>query len=451
MNSSEEIIQRVKFALAKNPMVSAVLSLMLKGAGSVLAILVFMLAARKMDAHSFGELVIWFNAISIVAVVATFGQDTLIVRSWGEYTGNSQFGLARGAYKFGWRAVFVSAAIWLAIVVAGWRLYDPKGDWLKILAAGAFLFAQATLHYNSHACRTILNFRVSETHREITWRMIVLAFILVASASAITTTTFLFACAAGMALSHIFDFAAMRRGMPSDVREAKPQMKVREWMGRSRIMCTSASVEAIAQYAEVVLLGLIVSPAVAGGYFVAARFGNIFPMIGTGLHTYTVAHAAKLYYSGQTKKLQGVLRSIMIAATLMCVPLLAVMLVFGKPLLGLFGEHFRAEYTTLVILALSNFVATLAGPTSGILQMAGHERFYSLTVIAATLLRMALLAVLASLYGTVGAAISWALVTVPVALILVWRCTALCKVNPSVAAILPGRLFATLKPEKARA
>ena len=63
----------------------------------------FALAARNMDATSFGSLALVFNTMAFFAVIATCGQETLIVRSWGEYLGQSQPHLAVAALDFGTR------------------------------------------------------------------------------------------------------------------------------------------------------------------------------------------------------------------------------------------------------------------------------------------------------------------------------------------------------------
>ena len=65
--------------------VASVFAMSIKAAGALLTIAVFTLAARALSADEFGQLAIWFNALSLLAVAAVFGQDTLIARSWGDW------------------------------------------------------------------------------------------------------------------------------------------------------------------------------------------------------------------------------------------------------------------------------------------------------------------------------------------------------------------------------
>lgn len=412
----------------------SLLTLSIKGGGTVLMALIFLLVARASSPADFGELAVSFNALSFLAVFAIFGQDTLIVRCWSEYAGRDN-GLARGAYWFGWRIVGLCAVVSCAAALL-FGLFGPfKFTLLEIVAGCAFLAMQICLAYSSNTCRHILTFVISEPHRELTWRLILLAIVLAMLNRGLTPAIFFGAAAFGMAVAIAFESLAMARGFPAAVAKAPMEIRARDWMKRARSMWMSASVEAAAQYAEVMLLGFLVSPAVAGGYFVAARVANIFAMLATGLHTYTVSHAANLFFSAETPRLQAMLRSVMTVALCMTAPILLVILFFGTRILGLFGPHYAAHFSTLIVLAAASFTAALAGPSPAILLTTGHERLYSRVISCALVVRIGLLLWLAPRYGALGAAVGWAMVNAPVAVGLALACRSFCGVDPSILSV----------------
>src|SRR5580704_3240549 len=95
-------VQRVSVQLAENKTArGALVAFAVKVVGSVLNIVMFTIAARTMGPVEFGHFAIWFNVISFLAVISLCGQETLIIRSWGEYIERRRFGLARGALLFG--------------------------------------------------------------------------------------------------------------------------------------------------------------------------------------------------------------------------------------------------------------------------------------------------------------------------------------------------------------
>ena len=189
------------FLRARQAMAGAILALAIKGGGAVLMIVVFTIAARTMSAHAFGEIAVWFNALSCLAVAAVFGQENLIVRSWAEYANRSQFGLMAGAYRFGWMTSAAATLFACVALIIGAQFISKPLPLPALGAAVAFLTAQAMLHYSSHSCRTIHGFRVSEFNRELTWRLVLLLVVALHLHGDLTLATFFSAAAFGMCLS----------------------------------------------------------------------------------------------------------------------------------------------------------------------------------------------------------------------------------------------------------
>ena len=408
----------------------------IRGAGALLTICVFTLAARAMSADDFGQLAVWFNAMSFLAVAAVFGQDTLIARSWGEYTGRGEREAAHGAYWFGWRTSVLSAALFVVGLLVVAPLTSVKIAPMALYAGAVFLFMQTMLHFSSHSSRVVVGFVVSETNRELTWRLVLLVVVVWSVLhQGLSPAEFFAAGAAGMVLSVSFQLLAVRRKFL-----AEPVARAREaarpaWYARSRAMWLSAIVEAASQYADVMLIGYFASPAVAGDYFVAARIANIFLMVSTGLNTYSFTHSAKLYFSGQIGRLQDILRAVVTAALAFVLPALVVIVVFGQAILTIFGERYAGVYPVLVVLTVGAFIVSLCGSASVILLTTGHETLYSRVVTLATVGRMALTSVLAVKYGALGAACGWTIVNAPLAMALACVCRAVCGVDPSALGI----------------
>jgi O-antigen/teichoic acid export membrane protein len=416
--------------------VASVFAMSIKAAGALLTIAVFTLAARALSADEFGQLAIWFNALSLLAVAAVFGQDTLIARSWGEYSGRGEHDVARRAYRFGWQVTILSGGVFalglLVLAFLGHFKLAPAA----VFAGAAFLFAQTVLHFSSHASRVQVGFVISEVNRELTWRLVLLfAVAWAAFHQGFSLARFFVAGAAGMVLSVIFQTIAVRRKLAREPVALRREANPSAWLSRAHAMWLSAIVEATSQYADVMLIGYFASPAAAGDYFVAARLANIFLMVSTGLHTYSMTHSANLFFSNQTSRLQDILRSLAIVSLAFLLPSVVILLVAGEPILTIFGARYAAAYPVLIVLTLASFVRSLCGPAPGILLTTGHEHLYSWVVILATAARMALTAALATKFGAFGAAWAWAIGNVPLAVGLAILCRLVCEVDPSVAAI----------------
>jgi O-antigen/teichoic acid export membrane protein len=428
----------IAFLDAREAMAGAILALAIKGGGAVLMIVIFTIAARTTSTTAFGEIAVWFNALSCLAVASVFGQENLIVRSWAEYAAKRQFGLMAGAYRFGWTTSGGATLIACAALVVVAQFLNKPLPLPALVAAVAFLGAQAMLHYSSHSCRTIHGFRVSEVNRELTWRLVLLVVVALHLHGDLSLATFFGAAALGMCLSIAIQSFAVRRVFPPEVAAAKPLFARKEWFERARSMCLSASVEAMGQYAEVILLGFLVAPTAAATYFIAARIANIFAMISSGLNTYTVTQVSNLHFAGETEGLQHVLRSVMTVVFVLVSPLFLLLIAGAAPILAIFGPSYQAGYAPLIVLATASFIITLAGPASGILVMTGGERLWSRIAILSLVVRVLLMIYLAPRFGAVGAACGWAVVSAPVAIFVSLLCRRRCNVDPSALSIFAG-------------
>ncbi|MBK5286320.1 MAG: polysaccharide biosynthesis C-terminal domain-containing protein, partial [Bacteroidia bacterium] len=79
---------------------------------------------------------------------------------------------------------------------------------------------------------------------------------------------------------------------------------------------------------------------------------------------------------------------------------------FGEEVLNLFGKHFEAGKSTLMILIFGNMFNVIAGPAGYVLTMTGHERLAFIAMSISCVLNIALNLILIPAYGITGAAIA---------------------------------------------
>ena len=105
---------------------------------------------------------------------------------------------------------------------------------------------------------------------------------------------------------------------------------------------------------------------------------------------------------------------------------------FGRFVLGLFGEEFIEGYALLLIIAVAQVLRASVGPVLPLLTVAGHER-ESLKVYGVSLVVVApVVMVLAPAWGVVGVGVAVASVIVLSSLALNHRVRHLMGINPSI-------------------
>lgn len=425
------------FLRARRALGGPIAALGLRGSGALLNIAVFTLAARCMAPEEFGRLAMSFSALSILAVAATLGQDTFIARAWSEHCRRDDQPTAIAAYAKGWETALLGAGAGaLLVAFVGGPAFGLSVETAR--AGAAFLFMQTILAYSSSSSRVIAGFLISERHREATWRVLLIAAVAAASAcgGGLTAASFFWFAALGMSVACLLQIATTRRFLPQTEAARRNPRKLREWRGQAAAMWLSAAIEAISQHADVMLIGFLASPVVAGDFFVAGRIAGVFLMLVSGLGAYAATHGPNLYFSGRRLELQNMLRGIATVTLALAAPALAAILLLGRAILSIFGERFVEIYPTLAVLSCATFTVAICGVAPGVLLLTGLEKSYSRIAVAAAAGRIVLSGALATVLGSIGAALGWAFVAAPVAIVLVLFCRKMRGVDPSAFSLL---------------
>lgn len=431
-------VQKVSARFAENKTAQgALVAFVIKVGGSFLNIVMFTIAARVMGPVEFGHFAIWFNAVSFLAVIALCGQETLIVRSWSEYIQHRRFDLARGAVSFGIAVCVAAALFWaggvaIGSIVAGWATSTGL-----VVAACLFLIVQTVAWFSSNVARTVVGFMFGEGLREM-WRLVVIvgASALAFASIQVTTTLMFTLCVVGVGVLILTQFVAILRSMPPETKGIAPAMDVAVWVKRSLPMWTAAFLDASSQYLEVILLGLLLSPVAAGGYFVAARLANVFAMIAGGMANYSATTIASLFFRGQHPELQQSLRTVSRTVAGLVTAGLVVVFLGGHYLLMIFGKSYVDQHAILVVLSAGTAVAALGGPAMYVLLLTGHESLYSRVVVVGLVLRCIALVIFTPMFGAIAAAVAWTATLIATTIALNFVCRRLVGIDPSVMALL---------------
>lgn len=442
-DTSRQAVARrfVRSLWANDVLKGSAAALAIKFTGSILGFTMFALAARHMEPAGFGALAIIFNAMSFLAVVALCGQETLIVRSWDEYCSTDRPALARGALTFGIKVVLGAGLATAVLVAIAWSFYDSAVSASLLIAACAFLFAQALMHFSAQFSRVAAGVVIGETPREIAWRFLLVLTILGhhLTHTTFTATEFFFTAAAALLLSVMVQGWWVARVLPAAVKRSGPQDDIDAWIPRSFRMWVSAMLDTTSQYLEIIAIGFVLGPTTAAFYFVATRITNVFAMIAGSMTAYATSQISGLFHADARSELQNILRSLAIISVILATGAFLVIVLAGKLLLWVFGNVYVSAYPELLVLAVGASVSALAGPAAYLLLLTGNEGAYPRIMACGLLARFALIAVLGPAFGLMGAVIAWSVSAIGMALALVIACRRLVRLDPSVVCALWGK------------
>ena len=159
----------------------------------------------------------------------------------------------------------------------------------------------------------------------------------------------------------------------------------------------------------VLMLGSFVEPDQIGIYAVSAELAvfSIFALQAVG--TIFSPYISELYTKKDFTNLEKLLKVLTKWIFYFSAFITAVIILFNKELLSIYGESFTAGSAAVVILSFGQLINSLTGPTGNILIMTGRQKWEVLNSVCTLILTISFNLYLIPKYGIMGAAISYGL------------------------------------------
>ncbi|ARU88044.1 polysaccharide biosynthesis C-terminal domain-containing protein [Pseudomonas sp. M30-35] len=154
------------------------------------------------------------------------------------------------------------------------------------------------------------------------------------------------------------------------------------------------------------LSGRWVAPDQIALYSVAVRAAALINFFMIAVNFVLAPKIARLYALGDMKLLQREVKVSVRVLYCFSIPVIAVILMYSKTIMGLFGETYEQGYKVLLILVVGQIVNIITGPVGYLLTMTGNERYMRNMYVLTGLACLGLIFTLTPLYGIQGTA--WA-------------------------------------------
>jgi O-antigen/teichoic acid export membrane protein len=174
-------------------------------------------------------------------------------------------------------------------------------------------------------------------------------------------------------------------------------------------MLFSSSMALIMGWTDTIILGILKTEKEVGIYSVALRVSMITSITLMAINTIAAPKFAEFWGKGDIKGLAKVAQQSTKLIFWTSFPILLLFLIFPKPILGIFGEEFKAGAVALMILTIGQFINAACGSVGYILQMTGHQKFHQNVILIGAIMNIVLNWILIPVYGIVGAAIASAI------------------------------------------
>ena len=167
-------------------------------------------------------------------------------------------------------------------------------------------------------------------------------------------------------------------------------------------------------WADQLILPLYITQAELAIYSVATSIVVLATFATVPISQSLAPRVADLTRRGELRRLAIAYKAAASWMTRFSLPFFAIILIFPRPLLNLFGPGYAVGATVTVILAIGKMTDVMTGPCGTMLNQAGHNAVALADNVGALILNVALNFLLIPHYGIRGAAVAWTVALVAV-------------------------------------
>jgi len=405
--------------------------------GSLLTLVLAAVVGRQLGTEGAGTYFLVVAAFMIVANVAELGADTGLVRfvSAARATGRTADVPALARY-----AVVPVAAVGV-LVVAATAVAAPFVDvhglpplFLVVAAACAVLLSMtAVMLAITRGLGDVLTYPVLQN---LALPLLRVLGVVVAVSAGAGVTWALGAWMAPVPLVLVLSAAVALRLVVRHAGSWRPPhdegtVSRRAFWGFSAARGVSAAVEILLEWADVLIVGVLTSPAEAGVYAVVTRCvraGEVVQQAARIAVGPQISSALARRAHDEARQIYGLVTAAMIW---LAWPFFLMLAIFGDTVLDVFGPGFDDGAVSLAVLAGAMAFSTAAGTVQTILLMGGRSSWQLADKTFALVLNLVLNLALVPLWGIEGAAVAWAVTIVLDTLVVVWQVQRLMGIRPA--------------------
>lgn len=385
-------------------------SLLIKVATAGLTYAMYVVLSRGMSAEDYGYFAFGLSLATVLSIGASMGQQTAILRYWPEDHVAGRTDGARLALRAGGAlTVIAGIAVTLGLVAfaTGVALLH-LGPVAHFYAAATLVLPMALAEYWSSALRAQGSVWTALVPRDLVWRLA-------------TPAAALLVFALGMGLGGwqalLITAAILAAALVLQVLLAEARgYLIRPdgnglgtyWHERgraSRWFLAGTLVDSAALNLDTIFVALLLAPAAAGVYFNAFRTAGLATLFMFAITLVVAPMLSQHYHSGDMRKAQAVTALCAWAGFAFSLAVFFFFVLFGRPVLSLFGDHTAEGYWVLIILSVGLLADAATGPSRIVMMMTGHERDYVRVFSLVMLVGLAIEVAVIPVFGLIGAAL----------------------------------------------
>jgi len=382
---------------------------LIQAAGMSLKYLTQVLFARWMGTVEYGMYAYAFTWAKLLALLAGMGFTTSVLRFVPQYLASHDWGRLRGVIRRSQQLTLVSGIVLSGLGALLLLSFHQEEGAARALLAGLVLVPLlALVNLQMEITRGMQYIALAYAPPMVVHPLlsVAAAFLIFRATDTLTGVAVLGAVAAGLSLVLAMQAWGLGRTQPKETSCVRAIYETVEWLRVSFPLLAIALFLVVLNQADIIVLGMFLGPKAAGIYTAATRTAALVSFFLVAVNAIAAPMISSLHSTGDRLGLQRMVR---VAAQWMVWPSLAatlVLVLFGEPILGIFGPEFTQGRWAVALLALGQLVNAGVGPVGYLMSLTGHQGLSARVHGLSALINVVLNAVLVPLWGLIGAALA---------------------------------------------
>jgi O-antigen/teichoic acid export membrane protein len=391
----------------------ASMALIIKVFSGVLTFLMFLVVARVLTAEQFGLFGVGFSLALFSSVVGSLGLGTLIMRLWPEYMVTGKHEMAVQALVWAIKKTFFVSLIPAGLIFVIFIIFDitkfkDHYDFKFGFSIAVLTISMSISEFVSAALRAQRKLTLALAPKDVFWRLfVILVFGSIYSFGIpVDAGEVLLGSAVLLILVTVFqiilsDLKDILNGNQSATSEYRG-----EWLGLAKPIWLGAIIFSSTMHADMMLVSFFLDAETIAAYFAALKIASVLALPMLAINQLSGPMISKHFHSGDVSTLEQNLRLYLVFCTAIVLPMLFIIIFYGRFLLALFNPVFADAYFVLVALSVGYLFHCLSGPAGVLLQMTGRSILALKTSSATQVIALLLFPFAVTTLGSFGIALT---------------------------------------------
>jgi O-antigen/teichoic acid export membrane protein len=390
-----------------------------------LAYLSQILLARWMGGSDYGVYVYVWTWVLLLGSMLDFGIAVSAQKLIPQYRASGEHALLRGFLSGSRWMTFIQSSVISALLAGIVKISSPwiePGTVMPLYIGCLTLPAFVVANTQDGIARSHDWMRLGLMPQFVVRQSLIIGFTAgaIALGFSLGATAAMLASAAAVWIAMTGQMIVMNRRLRATIEPGPKSYDFRGWLVVSLPILMVEGFYLLLSYTDVLLLQQFRSSEEVGVYFAVVKTLALVSFIHYAMAATTAHRFAEYHATGDRARLSAYVTHAIQWTFWPSVAASALLLVFGKPLLWLFGPQFVAGYDIMFIAAIGLVVRSAIGPVERLLNMLGHQHVCALAYGSAFVVNVVLCVMLIPRFGGHGAAAATSIALVFETVLLFW-------------------------------